>query len=201
MNPISVNGPFVALAETVHFSYGRFRTENLADASKSLPSPLWGHCLPVTALALSARRLDNLVEIWMKLWIISLSWPFLLCWNGYHSLLEIWMNRDLDEKKNYSSYLFIYFETHDRWCAICVLVPETLEKSSLRFRWKYLSVELTLDIWVNFLRTGKMVKMWLFFWTSAVTKRFDFFNFSQLFWRDFAWGILKICLKSFNFLI
>ena len=24
MNPILVNGPFVALAETIHFSYGRF---------------------------------------------------------------------------------------------------------------------------------------------------------------------------------
>ena len=32
-------------------------------------------------------------------------------------------------------------------------------------------------IWVNFPRTGKMVKMWhffYFFWSSAVTKRFDF---------------------------
>ena len=24
-----------------------------------------------------------------------------------------------------------------------------------------------------------------FFWSSAVTKQFDFFNFPQLFWRDF----------------
>ena len=29
-------------------------------------------------------------------------------------------------------------------------------------------------------------------WNSAVTKRFDFFNFSQLFWRDFACWILKM---------
>ena len=47
-------------------------------------------------------------------------------------------------------------------------------------------------IWVNFPRTGKMVKMWHFFCSSAVTKRFDLFNFSQLFWRDFARCILKM---------
>ena len=29
-------------------------------AQKSYPTPLWGHRLPVTALALSARGLDNL---------------------------------------------------------------------------------------------------------------------------------------------
>ena len=41
---------------------------------------------------------------------------------------------------------------------------------------------------------GKWSKcgIFLFFWTSAVTKWFDFFNFSQLFWRDFAHGILKV---------
>ena len=34
-------------------------------------------------------------------------------------------------------------------------------------------------IWVNFPRTGKMVKMWHFFvfFSSPVTKLFDFFNF------------------------
>ena len=40
-------------------SYARFREGNPADAPKSLPPPhsaLWGHRLPVTALALSARR-------------------------------------------------------------------------------------------------------------------------------------------------
>ena len=49
-------------------------------------------------------------------------------------------------------------------------------------------------IWVNFPRTGKMVEIWHFsiFWSSAVTKRFDFFNFSQLFWRNFVRYILKI---------
>ena len=33
-----------------------------------------------------------------------------------------------------------------------------------------------VDIWFNFPRTWKMVKMWLFlfFWSSAVTKLFDF---------------------------
>ena len=37
-------------------------------------------------------------------------------------------------------------------------------------------------IWVNFPRTGKMVEIWHFsiFWSSAVTKRFDFFNFSTV---------------------
>ena len=31
-----------------------------------------------------------------------------------------------------------------------------------------------------------------FFWSSALTKQFDFSNFSQLFWRDIARCILKI---------
>ena len=39
---------------------------------------------------------------------------------------------------------------------------------------------------------GQNVALFLFFWSSAVTKRFDFLDFSQLFWRDFARGILKI---------
>ena len=39
------------------------------------------------------------------------------------------------------------------------------------------------NIWVNFPRAGKMVKMWhlSIFWSSAVTRRFDFF---QLFSTD-----------------
>ena len=48
---------------------------------------------------------------------------------------------------------------------------------------------------VKFPRTGKMVKMWHFFyifWSSAVTKQFDFFNFFQLFWINFARWILKM---------
>ena len=61
--PDFVNGSFVALGETVDLapsdrffvvsfpSYGRFRR-----AKKFPPSPLWGHRLPVTDLALSARR-------------------------------------------------------------------------------------------------------------------------------------------------
>ena len=36
-----------------------------------------------------------------------------------------------------------------------------------------------------------MVKMCLFF-SSAVTKRFDYFNFSQLFCRDYARCVLKM---------
>ena len=32
------------------------------------------------------------------------------------------------------------------------------------------------------------------FWRFTVTKRFDFFNFSQLFWRDFVLWSLKIVL-------
>ena len=52
------------------------------------------------------------------------------------------------------------------------------------------------NIWVNFPRTGKMVKMWHFFIFCgfAVTKRFDLFNCSQLFWRDFDSCILEMFL-------
>ena len=50
--------------------------------------------------------------------------------------------------------------------------------------------ESVVSIWVNLPRTGKMAKMWHFFyllWSSAVTNQFDFFvNFSQLFCRDSA---------------
>ena len=38
---------------------------------------------------------------------------------------------------------------------------------------------------------GQNVAFFHLFWSSAVTKRFDFFNFFQLFWRDFAQGIQK----------
>ena len=67
--PILVNDQFLALGMTDNFppwdrffdfpfrSYSSFRKKNLVDLSKSLPpSSLWGHRLPVTALALSARR-------------------------------------------------------------------------------------------------------------------------------------------------
>ena len=50
-----------------------------------------------------------------------------------------------------------------------------------------------LHIWVNFPKTGKMVKMWnffYFFWSSAVTKLFDVFDFSQL---------SRYILKMFSF--
>ena len=33
---------------------------------------------------------------------------------------------------------------------------------------------------------GQNVAFFLFFWSSAVTKRFNFFNFCQLFWTDFV---------------
>ena len=45
---------------------------------------------------------------------------------------------------------------------------------------------------------GQNVAFFLFFWSSTVTKRFDFFNFSQLFWRDFVCNSLK--MFSFWFL-
>ena len=32
---------------------------------------------------------------------------------------------------------------------------------------------------------GQNVAFLFIFWSSAVTKRFDFFDFSQLFWRDY----------------
>ena len=41
---------------------------------------------------------------------------------------------------------------------------------------------------------GKWLKSGIFFCSSAVTKRFDLFNFSQLFWRDFPRCILKLFL-------
>ena len=53
----------------------------------------------------------------------------------------------------------------------------------------------TIHIWVSFCRTGKMIKLCLkkiFFCRFTVTKRFNFFNFSQLFWRDFVLCISKI---------
>ena len=68
-----VNGPFVDLAETIDlvpsdwfFDFwfprkGPFCKKNGWRTKKSSPTPLWGHCLPVTALALLARRLDNAI--------------------------------------------------------------------------------------------------------------------------------------------
>ena len=69
--PILVNDPFVAIGVTVHFppcdrffdfpfrSYSSFRKKIRLTRQKVSPSPLWGHRLPITALALSARGLDN----------------------------------------------------------------------------------------------------------------------------------------------
>ena len=60
--PNFVDGPFVAPGETVHFQPSDrffvlrpFRKKKRPRAKKSSPTPLWGHRLPVTALALSAR--------------------------------------------------------------------------------------------------------------------------------------------------
>ena len=39
---------------------------------------------------------------------------------------------------------------------------------------------------------GQNVAFFLFFWSSSVTKRFDFFNSSQLFWGDFVRYNLKM---------
>ena len=67
MTKILVNDPFLALGITVNFppwdwflgypirSYSRF-CKKKRPVKKSSPSPLWGHRLPVTALALSAGR-------------------------------------------------------------------------------------------------------------------------------------------------
>ena len=64
-DPNFCNSPLVALGETVHFaplerffdflfpSYGCFRKKSGRRAKKSSPTPLWGHRLPETALALS----------------------------------------------------------------------------------------------------------------------------------------------------
>ena len=41
-------------------------------------------------------------------------------------------------------------------------------------------------------RNGQNVAFFLFSCSSAVTKRFDFFTFSQLFWRDFVRYSLKM---------
>ena len=66
---------FVALSVTVDLassdrffdfsflSYARFREGTLRRGKKSSPTPLWGHRLTVTALALSARGLDNTFNI------------------------------------------------------------------------------------------------------------------------------------------
>ena len=43
---------------------------------------------------------------------------------------------------------------------------------------------------------GQIMAFFHNFWSSAVMKRFDFFNFCQLFWRDFVQGIQKIFLKK-----
>ena len=66
--PILVNGPFVSLGVTVHFPpwerFPTFRSGVTAVSvkksgwrlKKSSPFSMWGHRLPVTALALPARR-------------------------------------------------------------------------------------------------------------------------------------------------
>ena len=74
-NPILVNDPFLALGMTVYFppwerffdflfrSYSCFRKKIRLTCKMSSPFPLWGHCLPVTALVVSARGLENIFPI------------------------------------------------------------------------------------------------------------------------------------------
>ena len=40
--------------------------------------------------------------------------------------------------------------------------------------------------------SGSVVPLAMFFWSFTVTKRFDFFKFSQLFWKDYVHWSLKI---------
>ena len=47
-------------------------------------------------------------------------------------------------------------------------------------------------IWVSFLRTGKIVKMWPFFWSFTVTKPLFFVKIFQLFWSNYFSYSLKI---------
>merc|ERR1712004_592604 len=61
--PILVDDPFLALSMTVNFPRWErffdfpFRSSSISGpVKKSSPLPLWGHRLPVKALALSARR-------------------------------------------------------------------------------------------------------------------------------------------------
>ena len=68
------------------------------------------------------------------------------------------------------------------------------ERSQL---WKNTNLTISIfykDTWVRFARWGKISKMWHLFilWSFNVTKWFDFFNFFQLFWRDFFRWSLKI---------
>ena len=65
MTPNFVNDPFVVLGETVHFPpwdrFFDFFVPTWPTHQKSLPpSPLWGHRLPITALALSAGWIIDL---------------------------------------------------------------------------------------------------------------------------------------------
>ena len=47
------------LGRFLFLSYGRFRKKPGRRPKKSSPTPPWGHCQPVTAVALSTRGLDN----------------------------------------------------------------------------------------------------------------------------------------------
>ena len=92
--PILVNDPFVAFGVTVHFppwnwffnftfqSYSCFRKKSGWRLKKSSPSPLWGHRLPVTALAPSARGLDKSWNGTSKSGVQQKVHPKLLTWSA-----------------------------------------------------------------------------------------------------------------------
>ena len=79
-----------------------------------------------------------------------------------------------------------------RWWWLQMMLMIIDDDDDYRWWWLY----MVMIIWVNFPRTGKMGKMWhlYFFWSSAVTKRFDFFfNFSQLHSKNvFVWLLANL---------
>ena len=82
---------------------------------------------------------------------------------------------------------------------ICTSAYEKLKKSLYCIR---LSVHAEKPHMGQFLHDGKneqTLSKKNIFWSSTVTKRFDRFNFSQLFWRDFALWISKYFLKKLFF--
>ena len=86
---------------------------------------------------------------------------------------------------------FLFFDKH-RHCTVpwyfCGVLTLQIKKGRVWLTIFYGSISPGRGKWSK-------CGIFSFFWSSAVTKRFDFFfNFSQLFWRDFSRGILKIFL-------